>query len=256
MNCSELAVEIERYIRPQTFPLGFKLVKSEEEIGRARRFDGLTICQIYNMARRYRWVVYFDLNTTCPVGIIAYGFADPDDLYLSGQLAYDAGYVDSPETGVRYEEALPKLERNYIGCRVSPLEICEDEPDFVVVYGMPAQILRFVHATLYKKGGGFETIIRGRGACAELLDAFISGEPRLVIPCYGDRLFGQTQDFEIAFSFPFKMADEIVEGLRETHRRGIRYPIPSTGLRVGLPVPGSYEESVKKMKAKTQERRS
>ena len=247
MECSELAQAIEKYIRPQTFPIGFKLVKSEEEIGKARKFDNLTICQIYNMARRYRWIVYFDLKTTCPIGIVAYGFAEPDELYKTGQLAYDAGYVDSKETGVKYEEALPKLERGYIGCKVSPLEIAEEEPDFVVVYGFPAQILRFVHAVLYRKGGGFQVTVRGRGACAEFLDAFITQEPKLVLPCYGDRLFGQTQDFEIAFSFPFAMADEIVEGLKETHRRGIRYPIPSTGLRVPLPVLKSYEESVRKM---------
>ena len=258
MDPKKLAEEIERYIKPQTFPIGFKMVRSEEEIGKARRFEGLTVCQIYNIARRYRWIVYFDINTTCPVGIVAYGFAEPDELYKSGQLAFEAGYVDSPETGVKYEEALPKLAERYAGCKVFPLEIAEEEPDFVVVYGMPAQILRFVHAYLFKRGGGFETIIRGRGACAEFLDAFISKEPRLVIPCYGDRLFGQTQDFEIAFSFPFEMSEELVEGLKETHKRGIRYPIPSTGLRVPLPVPKAYEESVKKMRSeevKTRENR-
>lgn len=248
MKPQELAEEIERYIKPQTSPIGFKLIKREEEIGKARRFENLTICQIYNMARRYRWTVYFDLKTTCPVGIVAYNFAEPEELFKSGKLAFEAGYVDSPETGIKYEEALPRLRDKYLGCKVFPLELAEEEPDFVVVYGMPAQILRFIHAWLFRRGGSFKTEIRGRGACAEFLDAFISKEPKLVIPCYGDRLFGQTQDFEIAFSFPFEVAEEIVEGLRETHRRGIRYPIPSTALRVPLPVPKAYEEAVRKMR--------
>lgn len=68
MDPLELAEVIERYVRPQTFPLGFRLVRSEEEIGRARRFEGLTICQIYNMARRYRSIVYFDIKHHLPCG--------------------------------------------------------------------------------------------------------------------------------------------------------------------------------------------
>ncbi len=247
MDPSELAGIIDRYVRPQTFPLGFKLVRGEEEIGRARRFEGLTICQIYNMARRYRWIVYFDVNTTCPVGIVAYGFAEPDELFKTGQLAYAAGYVESPEVGVKYDEGLPRLEGDYVGCKVSPLEIAEEEPDFIVVYGFPAQILRFVHAVVYSRGRGVESVVRGRGACAEFLDAFIAKEPRVVIPCYGDRLFGQTQDFEMAFSFPYEMAEEIADGLKATHRKGVRYPIPSSGLRVPVPLPEAYRKSVENM---------
>ncbi len=250
MDPPELAEVIGKYVRPQTFPLGFKLVRSECEIGRAKRFEGLTICQIYNMARRYRWIVYFDVNTTCPVGIAAYGFAEPDELFKTGRLAYAAGYVESQEIGVEYDGSLPRLEGGYIGCKVSPLELAEEEPDFVVVYGSPAQILRFVHAVVYRRGHGVESVIRGRGACAEFLDAFISGQPRIVIPCYGDRLFGQTQDFEMAFSFPYGMAEEIADGLRATHRRGVRYPIPSSGLRVPVPVPEEYRKSVENMRLK------
>ena len=248
MKPPKLAEIIWKYVKPQTFPLGFKLIKSEEEIGKARRFEGLTICQIYNMARRYRWIVYFDINTSCPVGIAAYGFAEPDRLFKSGQLAYSAGYVESPEIGIKYDETLPKLSRGYIGCKVSPLDIAKEEPDFVVVYGLPAQILRFVHAVVYRRGEGVEATIRGRGACAEFLDALISKKPRIVIPCYGDRLFGQTQDFEMAFSFPYEMAEEIAEGLEATHRRGVRYPIPSSGLRIPVPVPETYRKSVEMMK--------
>jgi len=68
------------------------------------------------------------------------------------------------------------------------------------------------------------------------------------VPCYGDRLFGLTQDHEIAFAFPFEMAEKIAKNLEETHRRGIRYPIPATALRVRVPLPESYEKSAKNLK--------
>ncbi|WP_290597459.1 MULTISPECIES: DUF169 domain-containing protein [unclassified Archaeoglobus] len=251
MKPSELAKVIDRYIKPQTFPLGFKLVKDSSEVPeKVRKFKNLTICQIYNIARRYRWTVYFDLNTTCPLGIVAYGFSEPDELYEEGVLAYEAGYAATKEIGVKFEQAVPRLKPGeYVGCVAFPLERDEMEPDFVVVYATPAQILRFVHAVLYKKGGAFEATVLGRAACAEYLGAFIEKRPRLVIPCYGDRLFGLTQDWELAFSFPFEMAEEIADGLANTHKRGIRYPIPVTSLRVELPMIESYKKSVDSMRS-------
>ena len=249
MKPSEFARVVERYIRPATFPIGFKLVKSADEVPeRVRRFDGITICQAYNMARRYRWTVYFDGNTTCPLGIVAYGFAEPDELYESGELAYDAGYAASREAGIEFEKAVPKLRAGeYTGGFVFPLERDVAVPDFAVVYGTPAQILRFIHAVLHEKGGAFETKILGRAACSEFLESFIERRPRFVVPCYGDRLFGLTQDDEVAFAFPWEMAEDIARNLEATHRRGIRYPIPSTALRLRMILPESYEKSVSNM---------
>ncbi|MCC6028342.1 MAG: hypothetical protein DSO01_01185 [Archaeoglobi archaeon] len=245
MTPKELSVVIERYIRPQTFPLSFKFGDDQ----RARKLKDLTICQIYNMARRYGWFLKFDVETTCPLGIIAYGFAEPDELYKSGKLAYEAGYAVNEEIGKKFEEVVPKI-RGYKSCLVAPLER-EDfipKPDFVVVYATPAQVLRFVHAYLYNKGGKVDTSILGRGACAEFLEAFIYKKLKILIPCYGDRLFGLTQDHEMAVAFPFEMAEEIAKGLEETHKRGIRYPIPNTALRVPLPMIESYRKSVESMR--------
>ncbi len=248
MNPKELQEALERFLRIDSFPLGFKFIKSEDELPeKYRRADNLTICQAYNLARRYGWTVFFDKNTTCPIGLVGYGFTKPDELYESGELAYDAGYAISKEVGKKFEEAVVKLEEKYLGCLVAPLNRMK-EVDFVVVYGNAAQILRLVHATLYDVGGAFETRILGRGACTEFLEAYVYRKPRLVIPCYGDRLFGLTQDSEIAFSFPFEMGEKIAKNLEETHRRGIRYPIPTTALRLRMILPESYEKSAENMK--------
>jgi|Deesub1362A_J573_1020465.scaffolds.fasta_scaffold00135_83 uncharacterized protein (DUF169 family) len=251
MEPAELSRVIGKYLRPQTFPLGFRFLKSRDEAPEKTRFiPDIAICQAYGLARRYGWTVYFDVNTTCPLGIIAYGFAEPDEIYKSGRLAYDAGYAAHMELGVKFEDAVPKLKPGeFEGCVVAPLEKCK-EVDFVVVYGNAAQILRMVHAVLHEKGGGLETRILGRGACSEYLEAYIEKKPRFVVPCYGDRLFGLTQDDEVAFSFPYQMAEEIARNLEATHRRGIRYPIPVTALRLKLPMIKSYEECVKNLRDK------
>lgn len=236
MNTEELEKILQNYIKIQTFPIAFKLVKDEKEVPeKVRRFKNLAICQIYNISRRYGWTTYFDKNTSCPLGIIAYNFCDPDEYWKTGKLAKEAGYAENEAVGIEFEKVVPRIEERYEGCIVAPLSRVKD-PDFVVVYGSPAQILRLVHATLFSKGGCLETCILGRAACAEYLEAYIKKKPKFVVPCYGDRLFGLTQDWEVSFSFPFSLAEEIARGLEETHKRGIRYPVPCTALRVELPM--------------------
>jgi uncharacterized protein (DUF169 family) len=68
-----------------------------------------------------------------------------------------------------------------------------------------------------------------------------TGEPQFILPCYGDRIFGMTADDEMAFTFPFAMADEIVKGLEGTHAGGVRYPVP-VYLRYQAEFPKSYQE--------------
>jgi uncharacterized protein (DUF169 family) len=66
-------------------------------------------------------------------------------------------------------------------------------------------------------------------------------DPQVIVPCYGDRLFAQTQDHEMAFSFHFRNAAELVEGLAGTQKGGIRFPIPSY-LRYQAEFPPTYQK--------------
>ena len=152
-------------------------------------------------------------------------------------------YASCREAGARFEEALPKYDRNEVGAVVvGPLSRIDFAPDTVLVYGNPAQVLRLVHATLFEKGGAMRAESTGRGDCADIvIRSRRSGEPQLVLPCYGDRIFGMTADDEMAFTFPFAMADRIVKGLEGTHAGGVRYPIP-VYLRYQAEFPQSYQE--------------
>ena len=64
----------------------------------------------------------------------------------------------------------------------------------------------------------------------------------MVVPCTGDRIFGQVQDHEVAFSFPFTAIGEILEGLEATHNAGAaRYPV-TNWLNYSGGFPPSYEQ--------------
>ena len=48
----------------------------------------------------------------------------------------------------------------------------------------------------------------------------------MIVPCTGDRIFGQVQDHEVAFSLPFAQLEDVIEGLEATHKAGAaRYPV-------------------------------
>ena len=69
---------------------------------------------------------------------------------------------------------------------------------------------------------------------------FETDECQVILPCTGDRMFGQTQDDEMAFSIPASKLDEVMEGLQSTHKNGIRYPVP-TFMNYTAKFPAKYE---------------
>ena len=68
-----------------------------------------------------------------------------------------------------------------------------------------------------------------------------AGEPQMVVPCSGDRIFGQVQDNELAFGFPYSLMAEIIERLEQSQKAGTRYPV-TNWLSYTAGFPPSYEE--------------
>jgi uncharacterized protein (DUF169 family) len=249
MDAATLNGHLEKHLRVSTFPVGVRSLPPGEPLPakakRPARDLGVkvAICQAIGFARRYGWTLGFSGDDlSCPIAKAAFGFADRNDYYTSGALA-DGMYASCREAGARLEEALPKYERNEVGAVVvGPLSRIDFTPDTALVYGNPAQVLRLVNASLYEKGGAMRAESTGRGDCADIvIRSRRSGEPQLVLPCYGDRIFGMTADDEMAFTFPFAMAEKVVKGLEGTHAGGVRYPIP-VYLRYQAEFPKSYQE--------------
>ena len=249
MDVTQLAHCLDTHLRTETFPLG---VMTSSDAGRIpakaklpRRDLGvpLALCQGVSIARKYGWTVAFTGDEiSCPVARVTFGFAEALDYYTEGNLA--AGmYSATCEAGARFEKALSTFtpgERAVVV--VGPLSRIDFDPDSVLVYGNPAQILRLVNAALYQDGGALASEFSGRADCTDLIiKPDRTGQPQVVLPCYGDRVFAMTADHEMAFTFPFALADKIAAGLEGTARGGIRYPIPQF-LRFEALFPPSYQE--------------
>jgi hypothetical protein len=96
-------------------------------------------------------------------------------------------------------------------------------PDALVIYGNSAQVMRLVTGALWKRGGALTSSFTGRIDCSdEIIRTAMTGEYQVILPCYGDRVFGHTEDWEMAFSLPGSKMAELVEGLEGTHKGGVR----------------------------------
>jgi uncharacterized protein (DUF169 family) len=113
-----------------------------------------------------------------------------------------------------------------------------------MVYGNPAQIMRLIQGALYNEGGAIQSSSMGRLGCATIITAIKKDECRYLVPGNGDRIFGMTQDYEMAFMIPPSKVDTVLDGLAKTHKAGIRYPITSF-FNFEATFPPSYQEQMR-----------
>lgn len=250
MNNQEFNRKIEQYIRPLTFPVGVKMLPGRDIPEGYRRPVSLlghriNICQGVNMARRYGWNLGFlQEDMACPLSIPIFGFCEDPDFVTRGEIIYP-DFTCSLEAAQKTQAAQPKAPVGSIGSiLVGPLGRVDFDPDVVLVYGSPAQIVRMVQGALFKEGGAVESRFSGRCACAqEFVYPFFSGKCNVIIPAQGERLFAMTTDDELVFSIPRGQLENVVEGLEVTHKRGVsRIPTPFFGLRMAPEFPQRYQE--------------
>jgi len=249
MDTKTFAREIETYVRPSSFPVAAKLLGPDEPLPEKAKRPWrdmkiqIAICQAIAMARRYGWTVAVGAeDVNCVLTKTAFGLAPLTEHFTSGHLACGM-YTESLEAGARSEAATERLPYGkYRHLLVAPAARSDFIPDALVIYGNAAQVMRLVTGALWKRGGAITSSFTGRIDCSdEIIRTMLTNDYQVILPCYGDRVFGQTEDWEMAFSLPGSKMDELVEGLTGTHKGGIRYPIP-TFLRYTPQYPEHYYE--------------
>jgi len=254
----EVNAALEQYVRPQTFPLGIRMVRPGEPLPERVRIPSrdlgirVAICQTFSIARRYGWALAVGRDDlSCPLAKTAFGFEPVLPYYAEGHLACGM-YTATPEAAARTEAEVPKLPfGEYDRIVVAPLGRAAFEPHVALLYGNSAQVMRLVAAALYHRGGRLHSSFSARLDCADaVIETMRTGLPQVILPCYGDRIYGQTEDHEMAFSFPWGLAGEITSGLRGTHEGGVRYPIPAW-----LRYTGQFPEAYRRLDALWEEER-
>lgn len=240
MDFKRLDEALSTYVRPGSFPIAIKACKSLAEIPAKAKMPGkhlgikMPICQAMSISRKYGWTTAVTKEDVFCSALIVLGFYrptdfEPPDFYDSGKLCCGAHYTGTNEAGARTEKETMKFDYDeYQAFVMAPLSRATFEPDVIVVYGDPAQIMRLGVGALHESGGTLAATFSGRLGCSQLLVYPIkTGKCVFTLPGYGERIAALTQDHEMAFAIPAGKAKEVVDGLQATHAGGLRYPIPA-----------------------------
>jgi uncharacterized protein (DUF169 family) len=245
----DLGKEIKRYVNMETFPVAVKILRDAKQIpdGTRRPLKDLKVkiahCQAQSICRKYGWTIAMakeDLG--CAISGHTYGWQTTDP---QGNIDFliRMNYAADKTAALKIHQSFKTLQQGQCEAVVySPLERTKIEPDVILFYLNPAQLMRCIHGSTRSTGLPITSSFSGRAAsCTEgVLGAYLDKSPKVVVPGNGDRVWAAAQDHEMAYAIPSSHLKDLAEGLAKTHETGIRYPIP-TFMRyqpeVGLTLP-------------------
>ena len=256
MDYTAAATHLKEAMRLKTEPLGVTFLKDAaglpEKTRRPSQVFGkkVTICQAVTMARIYGWPVgVTQEDLICIPGMLVFGFTPAaDPVQELSQLFCEVGFHQSLGPALKEVAALPRFGPQEVGAvYLCPLERLALDPEVVVVYGNPAQIMRLIQAVTFATGKRVGGEFGGKVECSQyLIGPYRTGEARVAIPGQGDRIFSMTQDDEMVVSLPAAFLEGALMGLKDAAKKiGARYTI--TVYQNFTPAfPPPYQERAKK----------
>ncbi|MHA1297877.1 MAG: DUF169 domain-containing protein [Candidatus Helarchaeota archaeon] len=245
-NWTELTKKIERLLRLKDFPIAFKLLEDEGELKKNPwvRISKTkhTLCQYITKVRTHDWTVGVTAgNLATPICAYMLGFVEEPQIVKDGTYR-TIKWFKSVEESKKFEKTFPHLPFGKNKALImAPLVYNPFDPDIVLIYANPAQMIVLINALQYENYQVMEMFCVGESSCSDVIArCYTNKKPQISIPCYGERRYGGLQDDELAIALPIKMYEKAVKGLEELYKRGIRYPIPFYGAEVD-PSPGLFD---------------
>jgi uncharacterized protein (DUF169 family) len=246
-----LARRLEALLRLKTFPVAIKLLEDPEELARSkwvRRPKNLTLCQLINIVRTFDWTVGVsadDLPVECASIVGLVDFNDLPEELRNGTFR-SLVWCKTREDGRKFEEAIPRIPSGkYKAIMLAPLVYDPFDPDIVLIYANPAQMILIVNALQFEGYERLQFFCVGESSCSDAIaQCYLSGKPSLTIPCYGERRFGHAQDDELVMGLSPKDVEKAERNLEELYKRGICYPISYAGAQLDISsvMPLSYQQ--------------
>ncbi|MCP4373366.1 MAG: dephospho-CoA kinase [Deltaproteobacteria bacterium] len=247
---------MEQLLRLKTFPVAFKMLEKKEALEKIpflRRSDKkVTLCQLISQVRSFDWTVGAVLNDFifpgCPSII---GLTDIPDTYKDGTFR-SIVWVATKEDGKKYEASVPRIPLGrYEAVAMAPLVYNPFEPDIVLIYANPAQMILLINALQFENYEVMQFFCVGESSCSDAIArCYLTSKPSLTIPCYGERRYGSAQDEDMVMAIPTEMMEKALRGMEALYRRGVRYPISFAGTEgdVASLFPPSYKNTDEFMK--------
>ena len=236
----KLVRRMELLLRLKSFPVAFKLFKKKEmlsEIPYLRRMaHKSTLCQLISLVRNFDWTVGADtgdfISPMCPSII---GLTELPELYRDGTFR-SIVWTKTRQDGRKYERAIPRLPvGEYEAVAMAPLVYNPFDPDIVLLYANPAQMMLLINALQFEEYEVMEFFCVGESSCSDVIArCYLTHKPSLSVPCYGERRYGHAQDDELAMALPSAAMEKALRGMEALYKRGVRYPISYAGAEMDV----------------------
>ncbi len=226
---------LELLMRLKSFPVAFKLFEDKKSLSAVpfiRRMNNKsTLCQLINLVRNFDWTVGADLDDfMSPMCASVIGLTDIPD-YMKDGTFRSIVWTKSRADGKKFETVIPRLPTGkYEAVAMAPLVYNPFDPDIVLIYANPAQIMLLINSLQFEDYEVMQFYCVGETSCSDAIArCYLNRKPALSIPCYGERRYGHAQDDELVMAIPVEMMDKALSGMEALYRRGIRYPISYAG---------------------------
>jgi uncharacterized protein (DUF169 family) len=234
-NCSDLGAEMENALRLKTKIIAYRRLEKAEDLGGVKnvvRLDRFfTFCQVPFMVRVNGVTVGVTredkIQDRCSR---LFGLKQASEKSMNAEAAMlSKTWFRSPEEALQQQNDYYRIP---VGGAIvlAPLVKQKFEPEVVLLYGNPAQIMMVLCGLQKVKYERFSFSFIGEGACTDsLAQCYATGKPAVSLPCYGERSMGGVADDEIAIALPTAELERTVTGLKELAKIGFKYPINSIG---------------------------
>jgi uncharacterized protein (DUF169 family) len=234
-NLAQQGKELENVLRLKTKIIAYRRLEKASEleaITDVRRIDHyFSFCQVPFLVRVNGWTLGITkddkVNDRCSR---LFGLKPATEKSMNAEATMlSTTWFRSPE------EALIQQKESYRipsgeAIVLAPLTKEKFEPDTLLIYGNPAQIMMIMCSLQKDKYERFWFSFIGEGSCSDsLAQCYVTGKPAVSIPCYGERAMGSVADDEIAIALPPADLERVITGLQNLSKVGFNYPISVVG---------------------------
>jgi uncharacterized protein (DUF169 family) len=229
-----LSREMDCLLRLKTSPVAYKRLEKAEELNKIPELMRLdrraSFCQVPGMVRTMGLTIGAtreNFGDRCArINGLAPTTKEQVDWEVEG---FARTWFASAEEARKQMAAYPLVPPGE-AIVLAPLAAGKFEPDIILIYGNPAQMMLLMNALQFKDYERFQFFFIGEGACADsVAQCYTTGKPALTIPCLGERAFGAVTEDEMVMALPPAMMAKAVEGLQALKERGAGYPIMYLG---------------------------
>ncbi len=236
---AEKSRQLDAYLRLRSRPVATKFLEKMEDIEKipgVRKLEGtLASCQRISLARLFGYTVSETALDTPPWCSYHLGLCEVPEAIESGKLTLGVQREVPVDARKPRDPSLLIPAGKHEAIVFSPLERERFEPDIIIVYANPAQMLLLLRGLQFRDDQPFDFPCALDASCAQsIAHCYLTGRPSLAIPDYGEREYGTVLDDELEIALPPQVFDDLLDGLSACSKAGLRYPIRSYGARADV----------------------